>query len=242
MLSDRQGKLLEAIISEYLTTAEPVGSSLIVEKYNIKYSPATIRNEMAKLLQEGYLEMMHTSSGRVPTKAAYKFFLTEVMEEEELDVLQEVALKQRLWANRYEFEKLLRQAALALSELTGQLAIITTEDGHVIHAGTVNLLDEKEFWDIDIMKTTLHLLDRHELLQKMIDEVALSDSSDVSYLIGDELGHENLRNCSIVTSMYVVGKRRGHVSVFGPARMNYQKIIPAIRYTKSLIQELGGSW
>lgn len=242
MLSDRQIKLLEAIINEYIDSAEPVGSALIVEKYNIKYSPATVRNEMAKLLDEGYLDMPHTSSGRIPTKEAYKLFLKDMMIEDELDVLQEVAMKQRLWSNRYEFEKMLRQAVLALSELTKELAIATTEDGHVMHAGAVNILDAKEFWDIDVAKSALHLIDRYELLEKLLKQVVVNSDEDVGYLIGDELGHENLNSCGMVVAPYNVGKRQGYIAILGPARMHYQKVIPAVRYTKSLVQELGGSW
>lgn len=186
--------------------------------------------------------MRHTSSGRIPTKRAYKLFLDEIMEEEELDVLHEVAFKQRLWSNRYEFEKLLRQAVLSLSDLTKELAVATTEDGHAIHAGSVNLLDEKEFWDIEVAKAALHLLDRHELLNKLFSQVVTTDDCDVSYLIGDELQNEYLSECGVVVTPYQVGKRSGYIAVFGPARMHYQKIIPAVRYTKSLVEELGGSW
>ncbi len=241
MLTERQIQLLEAIIEEYLASAEPVGSSLIVEKYNVKCSPATVRNEMAVLLDQGYLQMMHTSSGRVPTTTAYKFFLTELMEEESLDVLQEVALKQRLWGNRHEFNKMLRQATLALAELTNELALITTEDGMVSHAGTVNILDNKEFWDIEVAKTALHLLDRYELLEKILSKAVFGEDG-MSYIMGDDIEYEKLKDCAFVVAKYEIGKRSGYISVFGPSRMKYQKIIPAVRYTKNLVEELGGSW
>lgn len=241
MLSDRQVQLLQAIIQEYIESAEPVGSTLIVEKYNMKCSPATVRNEMARLLDQGFLQMIHTSSGRVPTTQAYKLYLEEMMEEEDLDVLQEVALKQRLWSNRYEFEKMLRQAVLALSEITREMAIATTEDGYVLNAGAVNILDYKEFWDIDVAKAALSLLDRHDKLQEIFERTAHSPQ-DIKYLIGRELASGELNDAGIIFTPYQVGKRFGYVGVFGPARMNYQKIIPALRYTKNLIQELGGSW
>ena len=73
--------------------------------------------------------MMHTSSGRVPTSRAFRFFIEDLMEEDELPVLQEVAVKQRLWPQRFEFEKLLRNAALSLAETTKNLAIAVTDDG-----------------------------------------------------------------------------------------------------------------
>lgn len=240
MLTERQTHLLEAIIKAYIETAEPVGSNLIVHKYDIAFSPATVRNEMAKLLEEGYLEMLHTSSGRVPTKVAYKLFLEELMEEQEMDVLEEVAAKQRLWANRYEFERMLKQASVSLSEMTHLMVYATTDDGYVISTGCVNILDYKEFWAIDKAKSALYLVDHFELLQKIFDQAFYKEH--VSYVIGDELGSENLSECSMVFSHYTVGKRQGHIGVFGPARMNYQKIIPAVRYTKSIIEELGGSW
>jgi transcriptional regulator of heat shock response len=241
MLSTRQIQLLHAIIDEYILSAEPVGSTLIVEKYNMKCSPATIRNEMAKLLDDGYLQMLHTSSGRIPTTFAYKYYLEELMIEDELDVLQEVALKQRLWSNRYEFEKMLRQAVLSLSEITKEVALATTEDGYVIHAGAVNLLDYREFWDIDIAKNALMLLDRYELLERIFEKMEASPN-EIKYLIGEDLGSTDLRDVGIVAANYSVGKRSGYVCVLGPSRMNYGKVMPAVRYTKNLVQELGGSW
>ncbi|MCA9301764.1 hypothetical protein H6802_02555 [Candidatus Nomurabacteria bacterium] len=242
LLTERQINLLKAIIEEYLDTAQPVGSSLIVEKYNVKCSPATVRNEMARLLSEGFLQMEHTSSGRIPTSSAYKFFLEELMEEEELDVLQEVAMKQKLWANRYEFEKLLRQAVLALSEITQELALATTDDGYVIHAGSVNLLDHKEFTDENTIKSILHMLDRHEALAKIFEKISLVDDGEVKCLIGADLEHPNLEGCSAIVAKYSVGKRKGYIAVLGPSRLQYQRIIPSLRYTKNLVEELGGSW
>lgn len=241
MLSERQIQLLDAIIREYIDNAEPVGSALIVEKYNIKCSPATVRNEMAILLDQGYLQMLHTSSGRVPTSEAFKYFLSEMMEEDQLDVLQEVSLKQRLWSNRYEFEKMLRQAVLSLSDLTKELAIATTDDGYVIHSGAVNILDYKEFWDIEVAKSALNMLDRYELVEKVFDKF-MHSSSEINYLIGNEIGDARFAECGIVATRYNIGQRSGHIAVFGPARMNYEKIVPILRYTKNVVEELGGSW
>jgi transcriptional regulator of heat shock response len=240
MLTDRQINLLNTIIKEYIESSEPVGSQVLVKKYKLRYSAATVRNEMAKLLEEGFLEMLHTSSGRVPTPMAYKLFLQELMEEEELPVLQEVALKQRLWPNRFEFEKMLRQAAIALADITKELAIITTDDGHVIHAGAVNVLDNKEFWDIEVARTALHLLDRYELLEDVFKKAP--GDEEIKCLIGEELGHDKLESCGIVFTDYKAGNRHGYIALLGPARMKYYKVIPAVKYSKKLIEELGESW
>ena len=69
MLNDRKKRVLQAIVEEYVNTAEPVSSKSLIEKENLQYSSATIRNEMAELEKIGYLEKTHTSSGRIPSIA-----------------------------------------------------------------------------------------------------------------------------------------------------------------------------
>jgi transcriptional regulator of heat shock response len=240
MLSDRQFPLIHAVIDEYIKNAEPVGSVEIVAKYNLRCSPATVRNEMAKLIELGFLEMMHTSSGRVPTKMAYRLYLDQMMEERELPVLQEVALKQRLWSNRFEFEKLLRESVLALSEMSRSLAFATTEDGFVSYAGAANILDHKEFWDIDVAKQAFSLLDEYHLLERVLDNA--STQGEIKTLIEEEIGIEKLNRCAMVFTEYSAGKRSGKIGVIGPSRISYPEIIPSVKYTKRLIEELGGSW
>lgn len=240
MISDRQIQLLNAIINEYTDTSEPVGSVEVVKKYNLKYSPATARNEMAELIEMGFLEMIHTSSGRVPTAMAYRLFLDQIMEESDMPVLQEVSMKQRLWPSRFEFDKLLRQAVVSLADNVKELALATANDGYITCAGMVNILDHKEFWDIDVARTALNLLDRHELLEEIFNKAPFSN--EVRTVIGTEMGMENLENCAFVFSSYQAGNKSGHIAVFGPARMKYENVVPAVRYTKGLIEELGESW
>lgn len=239
-LSQRQLELLKAIIQEHIISTEPVGSQTLVEKYKLKISPATVRNEMVDLIQMGFLEMLHTSSGRVPTTMGFRFFVDSLLEETELPVLQEVAMKQRLWPVRFEFEKLLRHSALALSEVTHKLSFATTYDGHVFQAGGVNLLEDKEFWEIDAAKAALHLLDTHEILHSIFEKAR--GEGDVKIIVGDEIGLPNLKTCCLVFSTYNAGRRNGVVSVLGPARMDYASVVPAVKYTKSLIEELGATW
>lgn len=240
MLTERQIELLNAIIKEHTESAEPVGSVEIVTKHNFKCSPATIRNEMAKLINMGYLEMFHTSSGRVPTKLAYKLYLEEILEETEIPVLQEVAMKQRLWGSRTDFSKLLKDATLSLTDTTKELSIATTEDGFVVFSGASNLLDNKEFSDNETARTALTLMDNFEILNQIFKKSIFGD--EIRYVIGDEIGIENLERSAFVFSEYKVGQRRGYICIFGPARMHYDNIVPSLKYTKRLIEELGESW
>lgn len=238
-LTKRQTKLLEAIIKEYSKTSSPVGSKTVVKKYSLKVSPATVRNEMACLLEEGFLEMIHTSSGRIPTSQAFRFFIEEMMEEEDLPVLQEVAFKQKLWPQRFEFEKLFREAVLNLSEVTENLALAMTNDSFVTYAGAFRLLDKAEFEETQTARSVLRLVDRDDLLEEMFERLVIEDG--VSVAIGKEIGYPDMEYCALVLAPFNCGKRSGYVSVLGPSRMPYPSIVPAVRYTRNLIEELAGS-
>ena len=92
-LSERQAKLLQVIIDEYVATAEPVGSETIVKKFDLGVSPATIRNDMVRLAEEGYLEKSYSSSGRVPTPLGFRFYIKTLMAEKKLPFTKEQILE-----------------------------------------------------------------------------------------------------------------------------------------------------
>lgn len=237
MLTDRQISLIQAIIDRYIETSEPVGSVEIVNNYNMSCSAATIRNEMAKLIELGYLEMLHTSSGRVPTRVAYRYYLSDIMNESDIPVLQEVAMKQRLWPKRFSLEKLLQEAVTALADNTKTLSIAMTEDNYVVNSGSVYLLDHREFWDIDAAKAALLLSDNHALLTKLFEAIPTTENR-VEVLIEQELGIEKMDKAAVVFAKIRRDGKTGHIAVIGPSRMNYASVIPAVRYTKNLIEEL----
>ncbi|MBU0650173.1 hypothetical protein KKG63_03185 [Patescibacteria group bacterium] len=240
-LTERQIKLLEAIINEHLESSEPVGSQTIVERYKMPYSAATIRNEMASLMELGFLLMSHTSSGRKPTPLAYRFFIQELLEETDLPVLQEVAIKQRLWPVRFEVEKLLKQAALALSDTTHELAFATTNDGYSVYTGVANILDYAEYWDINIAKNALSILDRFELMNNILNKASYGEK-EVSILMGDEMEIEGLNESTFVFSKYETRGKSGFIGILGPSRMKYGNVIPTVRYVKNLVEELTSGW
>ena len=87
MLNERKKKILQIIIEDYISSAEPVGSRTIARKYDLGLSPATIRNEMSDLELLGYLEQPHTSAGRIPSAQAYRFYVDALIDN---DVLRRI--------------------------------------------------------------------------------------------------------------------------------------------------------
>ena len=121
-LSERKLKILQAIIADFVRTAEPVGSRTISRNYDLGISPATIRNEMSDLEEMGYLTHPHTSSGRVPSAKAYRLYVNEIMEKKELTQEEKDAIAQRLYENVSELDNLIERAAHVLSEITSLTA------------------------------------------------------------------------------------------------------------------------
>mgnify|MGYP002589786663 CR=1 FL=1 len=86
MLDDRKKKVLQAIVEEYINTAEPVSSNALTNNEELQYSSATIRNEMADLEKAGYLEKTHTSSGRIPSVKGYRLYVDELLKEDNISL------------------------------------------------------------------------------------------------------------------------------------------------------------
>lgn len=117
-MDERKKKILQAVIDEYVGSAEPVSSSALVEKYNLKYSSATVRNELAELEKSGYLDKTHTSSGRVPSEKGYRFYVDELIKEDDISLEEMKYIQSKLDAKVNEIEDLAKIATTTLSEIT----------------------------------------------------------------------------------------------------------------------------
>ena len=123
MANDRRLKVLSAIVTDYVRTREPVGSKALVERYRLGVSPATIRNDMAALEDEGYIHQPHTSAGRVPTQKGYRLFVDEVARIKPLSAPERAAIT-ALLSGAVDLEQVVARTVRALAQLTGQLAVV----------------------------------------------------------------------------------------------------------------------
>lgn len=237
-LTDRQKNLLRSVIEKYIETGEPVGSETIEKEARLGVSPATIRNEMVKLTSLGYLRQPHTSAGRIPTSTGMKFYVDQLMEERSLSLKDEVSIKEALNADKDRFDKLLRHTAQALADQTHSLALATDEEGDLYTSGMANILDIPEFYDIDITRTVLSMIDRAEMLAQIFGHV--SPEEQIKILFGDELGMPYLEPCGFVIARYQAPNHRGILGVVGPSRLNYSVVIPTMRYFSQLLSEMTG--
>lgn len=240
-MTQRQIEILKSIIEEYIDSAEAVGSETIEKKHSISASPATIRNEMVKLAEYGYIKKPHSSAGRVPTAAGLKFYVRELMRERELSTVEEVALKEKVWDYREKMQRFLKEATRSLAEKTHALAIATTNEGDIYASGYANILEMPEFVDIDVTKTLLEALDEYDCFESIFSNALGAD--EIHVLIEDELG-DSLRGPYgfIFTEYQTPLNLGGRIGVLGPARLAYTTIIPTVRYFGSMIRESAKGW
>lgn len=126
-MDKRKIKILQAIIDDYIVNAEPVGSRTIAKKYHLGISSATIRNEMADLEEMGYIEQLHTSSGRRPSDKGYRLYVDKLMHVSDLSPQEEYAIKNTLLdCALYEVDKIIKNASALLSELTRLTCMVMT--------------------------------------------------------------------------------------------------------------------
>lgn len=126
MLTERRQKLLQIIIDEYVSTAQPVGSNALVEKYGLGVSSATIRNEMSHLEEEGYITQPHTSAGRVPTDIGYRYYVEALMREEQVPPELQHTIRHQFHQAARELEEWARLAAAIMAARLNNAAVVTT--------------------------------------------------------------------------------------------------------------------
>ena len=123
-LDDRKALVLRAIVSHYVRTGEPVASKTLVEGYKLRVSPATVRNDMMALEEAGFLYQPHTSAGRIPTDAGYRYFVDSWVADVRLPPTESQRIRTFFGEPRWELEDSLRQTASLLSNLTHHAAVV----------------------------------------------------------------------------------------------------------------------
>ena len=239
-MTERQTHILLAVISEFVETAFPVGSQVIVEKYKVKASPATIRNEMVELTEMGFLAKSHFSAGRVPTYLGFRYYIDRLMEEESVNYMEEVEMRQELHRRRFQKDKLIKCAVDVLSDSL-KYASIALADDSVFYSGISEMLDYQEFQDIDNLRSILTIIENAVTLDRIFKK-AFSDS-DTKVLVGSEAGFNAFEPCALVYSEFTVYQgQQGYIGVIGPMRMLYSHVIPRVRFMAETLSVVTRGW
>ena len=123
MLDDRKLAILRAIVTDYVSMREPVGSRALVERYRLDVSPATVRNDMAVLEEEGYITQPHTSAGRIPTDKGYRLFVDRLGAVKPLSLAERRAIE-TFMSGALDVDDVVRRTVRLLAQITQQVAIV----------------------------------------------------------------------------------------------------------------------
>lgn len=240
-ITERQKKLLIAIVKEFIETAEAVPSEQLKDRYDLPISSATIRNEMKALCDAGFLKQLHTSSGRVPTTMGFRMFIKEMIDQvEQLEVLDQQRIRSKIFNNRFSKEEILNQALKSLVSLTENPALIVTSN-KVHYAGLADMLDIPEFRSLEDLQILFRIIEDYTTLIKIFSRN--KSNSSVKVLIGEEMGFRTLENFAIVfTDSTLFEREKCQVAVIGPNRMNYSTVIPSVRYVADQITKSTIGW
>lgn len=246
-MSERQEAILCQIIEEYAETASPVGSMTMAKLFNV--SPATIRAEMARLEALGLIAQPHTSAGRVPTDAGYRFYVNH-LEQSSSDEIAEMEVARDEETVRKSLERgthvievrvtsqsqadaAIRGAVDALVDLTGNLGLATI-GGQLYLAGISRLFTQPEFMDVNRVQSVAKLLDN---LEPWLREAAPGEALNIF------IGHENPIGKNSEVSLIISRFKspfsdKSYIGVLGPTRQNYARVMALVSRSGKMLEEI----
>ena len=237
-MTDRQAKILQAIVEQYAEVASPVGSSLLAKVFDV--SSATVRAEMAELERLGYISQPHTSAGRVPTDKGYRFYVNELVNVESTVNSQQStdgkSSVSRALARRIEGgglpEQTIRNAVDTLVELTHNLALGTI-GSQLYMSGLSNLFGQPEFMHPGQVQEVARLLDN---IQPWLYEAAPNEP--LSVYIGRENPIGRGAGCSLIISRFRSPfSDRSYIGVLGPTRQSYKDVMGLVGRAGRALEE-----
>ena len=237
-ITPRQREILSQIIEEYAETAAPVGSMTMAKLFGV--SPATVRAEMARLEAFGLIAQPHTSAGRVPTDAGYRFYVNNL--DGNVDMGSDIekksfergthAIEVRV-SSQSQADAAIRRAVDSLVELTGNLGLATI-GGQLYLSGISQLFTQPEFVDTRRVQAVAKLLDN---LEPWLREAAPGEALNIF------IGHENPIGKNSEVSLIISKFRspfsdKSYIGVLGPTRQNYVRVMGLVKYTGKMLEEI----
>lgn len=223
----RKEQLLRFIIEQYVETAEPIGSSLLAEKSGFGVSGATLRNEMRELEEMGLLTHPHTSAGRIPTEAGYRYYIQHIMRPSHPSKRMGHELEQIAGKESKKIERLKATARLIAKE-TKNAVIVAWNNDSLYYTGLSHLFAQPEFQNVTLTINISAVFDRFE--QRLDDIYDAVEPDETKILIGAEnpMGNE----CGTVV---VRDSRNNLFAIVGPIRKDYGEQAGLVEFLREII-------
>ena len=222
-MDDRKKRVLQAIIEEYINTAEPVSSKAIVENYGLNYSSATIRNEMASLEKSGYLEKTHTSSGRVPSEKGYRLYVDELLQDDDISLEEIKYISSKLETKVNEIEDLTKIATSTISEVTHYttVSIGPSVNYQIIKEIKFILLGSRMLMAVILTDTGMV----KETIIKFDEDITEKQVETLNYMFNNKLKGEPIEKIDRPLEEYLLDEMTYSVKVIKPIIEQIKKVL-----------------
>lgn len=223
MLDDRKKKVLQAIVEEYINTAEPVSSNALIAKYDLECSSATIRNEMADLEKKGLLDKMHTSSGRVPSAKGYRYYVDELLKDDNISLEEVKYISKKLETKVNEIEDLTKIAANTISEITHYttVAIGPRADEQIIQEIKFVLLGTRMLLAVIVTDTGLV----KETIIKFDEDITEKQVETLNYMFNNKLKNKPIETINKPLEEYLHDEMSDMIKVIKPIIEQIKKVL-----------------
>lgn len=230
MITSRQKKIIKLIVENYYSTATPISSEQLASKLQV--SSATIRNDMAELTHEGYLQQPHTSAGRIPCEKGWRFYVENyVSKDKELSAKYHELFQEVLTQSTEDHRQFSKDISKKIVEIADAATIVAFGPRDVYYTGLTNLFSQPEFNQLQAVVQISHVIDH-------LDEVMVSLFYTVDTL-QIVVGEDNLFSpeCSLVVTDVDHGEEKYIIGILGPMRMNYVLNCSLLNHTKHLLEQ-----
>ena len=220
-LDNRKKKVLQAIIEEYIDTAEPVSSGNLVNQLDC--SSATIRNEMAELEKIGFLEKPHTSAGRIPSQKGYRFYVDELLREDSLSKKEMEIIKERLETKVNDLEDLAKIATTTLSEITHYTTITIEPDvnSHIITDIKFVLLGNRMMMAVILTDSGII----RESIIKFDEDIEQEQIDDLSFIFKNKLVGKPLEKVNVPLEEIIAEEMKTGINIIKKIIEEINKIL-----------------
>jgi transcriptional regulator of heat shock response len=235
-IDPRKEKILSAIVNHFINTAEPVGSKTVLVKYQLSVSPATIRNDMAFLENEGLIFQPHTSSGRVPTNAGYRMYIDKLADYKKAEKMAKSNLAKIIQdQGRRRAQQRIYDAVTILSQAIPNVGFATIpQNKRTFYLGLSNMLKQPEFLEHPLQASQVV-----EVLEEGTDLLATLEALEIKNEPRIFIGQENLlpkiESCSLIVTQYEIDGFTGYIGLLGPTRMPYAYNVATLKEILTLI-------
>ena len=223
MLNERKKKILQALIEEYINTAEPVSSNALINKYELNCSSATIRNEMVELEKIGFLDKTHTSSGRIPSAKGYRYYVDELMNDNDISLEEIKYISSKLETKVNEIEDLTKIAANTISEVTHYTTV------SIGPKANTQLIEEIKFVLLGTRMMLAVILTDSGLVKETIikfdEDISAKQVETISYMFNNKLKNKPIETIEGPLEDYLYDEMTYSIEVIKPIVEQIKKVL-----------------